>query len=90
MEVEGRLPSIAEIRNILPYEIGNDRASKARRRAEADIQNGGGASPYEPRGESGDECQKDKVSSVSIPSTTEMVRKLLDDVDGEFAAHEGH
>lgn len=89
METEGRLPTIAEIRQILPYGIGNDRASQARRRAEAKIKHGVGASPGAPRDESGDVCQEDKASSRSIPTTTELVRGLLDNVDAEYASREG-
>lgn len=74
----------------MPGGIGSDRASMARRRAEAKIRPVCEASPDGSGDASNGAVSTQGAASGSIPTITEMLRKLLDDVDGEFATHEAH
>jgi len=88
MENNGRLPTIAEIRESLPVGIGNDRASMARRRAEARMQREGDEATDGGCDVANGLCLDQETGAGSIPMTMGMVRQLLDDLDAECARRE--
>lgn len=84
----GRLPTIAEIRESLPAGIGNDRASMARRRAEARMQREGDEAADRAGDAAHSLCLDQELGAGSIPSTMGMIRKFFDEIDAEHARRE--